>query len=137
MGKDGRERKARKSKTLGGGGGGDDKKKKGFKVDDAWMCAIGGFHNPKCLSLEFCLFEADGKGALPSFLPSSLQRSKVCACPSFFCPYLERPVSFVIYWESFVVSYSCLRERGPSRKRRTVEQEVWTVSGARTMSLFS
>jgi hypothetical protein len=48
------------------------------------MCAIGGFHNPKRLSLEFCLSEADGGGALPSFLPSSLQRSKVCACPSLF-----------------------------------------------------
>jgi hypothetical protein len=27
------------------------------------MCAIGGFHNPKRLSLEFCLSEADGEGA--------------------------------------------------------------------------
>jgi hypothetical protein len=27
------------------------------------MCAIGGFHNPKRLSLEFCLFEADRGGA--------------------------------------------------------------------------
>jgi len=26
------------------------------------MCAIKGFHNPKCLSLEFCLSEADGGG---------------------------------------------------------------------------
>jgi hypothetical protein len=48
------------------------------------MCAIGGFNNPKRLSLEFCMSEVDGGGALPSFLPSSLQRSRFCACPSFF-----------------------------------------------------
>jgi hypothetical protein len=52
---------------------------------------IGGFHNPKRLSLEFCLSEVDGGGALPLFRPSSLQRSRVCACPSFFVRILNAP----------------------------------------------
>ncbi len=132
MGERGRHGKA-------GGREGQEKKNKRFRVDDAWMCAIRGFHNPKHLSLEFCLSEADDGGALPSFLPSSLQRSKLCLCLSeFFCPYLECFVSSVICWESFVISCSCLWERGgPSRKKRTFEQEVQTVSGAQIISLFS
>ncbi len=52
---------------------------------------IGGFHNPKRLSLEFCLSKADGGGAFPLFLPSSLQRSRVCACPRFFVHILNAP----------------------------------------------
>jgi hypothetical protein len=41
-----------------------------------WMCAIGGFRNPKHPSLEFCLSRADDGGNasfIPSLFPIMLQ----------------------------------------------------------------
>jgi len=58
-------------------------------VDDLWLCAIGGFRNPKHPSLEFCLSEVDGERNA-SFVPSLfLVMLQALRLSEFFFPYLE------------------------------------------------
>jgi len=71
------------------------------------------------------------KGTLPSFLPSFLQCSRLCACRNCFCPYLEWLRVFCHLPGKFHRSLLLF-----VRKRRTLKQEVWTVSNARTINLF-